>query len=165
MSDLLIAEAEARRLLYTYARAADRLDRALLASIFHDNARIELGTIYQGGPAGFLDVCMGFMGAMAMTRHDIGNILLLGHSADTASVEAYVQAWHRIETPDGTRELTVYGRYLTRIEKRADWRIAYHSELIDWGRDVAADPGWFDTNGEMTKGQRGRGDLSYAGLA
>lgn len=166
MTDLSIAEAHARRLLYGYARAADRLDRDLLASLFHDDARIELGTIYAGPPSGFLDVCMGFMGAMVATRHDIGNLLVMAHDATSASVEAYVQAWHRIETPGGTRELTVYGRYLTRVEaRRDDWRIAYHSELIDWGREVAADPAWFDGNGEMGKGQRDHNDASYALLA
>lgn len=162
MTNLPTIEAEARRLIYTYARAADRLDRELLASIFHGDARIDLGTIYAGPPPGFLDVCIGFMGAMVATRHDIGNVLVLEHEANSASVEAYVQAWHRIETPGGTRELTVYGRYMTRIEKRDDWKIAYHSELIDWGRDVPADPAWFDGNGEMGKGARDRSDASYA---
>lgn len=166
MTDLPTVEAHARRLIYTYSRAADRLDRDLLASIFHADAKIELVEIYKGGPDGFLDVAMGFMGAMAMTRHDVGNVLILAHGPDYADVESYVQAWHRIETPDGMRELTVYGRYLTRIEARGDdWRIALHSEVIDWGRDVAADPSWFDGNGEMPKGQRDRSDGSYASFS
>jgi hypothetical protein len=159
MTDLLIVEAQARRLIYSYARAADRLDRALLATLFWPDAQIELGTIYQGGPEGFLDVCMGFMESMAMTRHDIGNVLA---QADGA-VEAYVQAWHRIETPEGTRELTVYGRYVTRIEQRGDeWKIASHAELLDFAREAAVDPSWFDGNGEMPKGRRDREDGSYA---
>lgn len=160
--DRLEAESEARRLLATYARAADRLDRGLLETIFHPDARVELGTIYQGGVAGFLEVCIGFMGAMGATRHDLGQQLVIIEAPGSALVETYVQAWHRLETPDGTRELTVYGRYLTRIERRDErWAIAFHSELIDWGRDVVADPAWFDGNGEMEKGRRDRDDASY----
>lgn len=162
MSDYMRAEAHARRLIYCYSRAVDRLDRDLLATIFHADAHVELGEIYKGGPDGFLDVAMGFMGSMAMTRHDVGNVLILSHGAAHADVEAYVQAWHRIATAEGTRELTVYGRYLTRIEARGDdWRIARHSEVIDWGRDVVADPAWFDGNSEMPKGRRDRNDGSY----
>lgn len=164
MSDLLErleAESEARRLLASYARAADRLDRALLESIFHPDATITLGTIYQGGVPGFLDVCIGFMRMMAATRHDLGQQLVRPVPAGVANVETYVQAWHRIDAADGTRELTVYGRYLTRIERRDGcWAISWHSELIDWGRDVPAEAGWFDGNTEMEKGRRDGGDSS-----
>jgi hypothetical protein len=159
--DQLEAESEARRLLASYARAADRLDRALLESIFHPDATISLGTIYQGGVSGFLDVCIGFMGAMTATRHDLGQQFVRFDHAGSASVETYVQAWHRIDAAEGTRELTVYGRYLTRIERRdGRWAIAWHSELIDWGREVPANPAWFDGNTEMDKGRRDGSDAS-----
>lgn len=162
MSGRLEAESEARRLLLTYARAADRLDRELLRTILHPDARIELGSIYQGGPEGFVDVVMGFMGQMAATRHDVGNFLVEHDGPDRTASEAYVQAWHRMDGPDGTAELTVYGRYLTRYERRdGRWAIAWHSEVIDWGRMVPADPGWFDANTEMGKGRRDREDQSY----
>jgi len=162
----LVAEAEIRRLIYTYSRAADRLDRELLRTIFHEDARIELGAIHRGGVEPFLDVAIGFMGSMAATRHDVGNILIVHHDASHASAESYVQAWHRIETPEGTRELTVYGRYLTRFGRRdGRWAIAWHSEIIDWGRMVPADAGWFDGNAEMEKGRRDATDGSYRALS
>lgn len=158
MSDLLDrleAESEAHRLLASYARAADRLDRSLLESIFHSDATVLLGTIYQGGVPGFLDVCIGFMGAMAATRHDLGQQLVQVVEGGRANVETYVQAWHRIDAAEGTRELTVFGRYLTRIERRdGRWAISWHSELIDWGRETSADPAWFEGNSEMEKGCR-----------
>jgi hypothetical protein len=164
--DRLEAEHEARRLLAGYARGADRLDRALLETLFHADAEVVLGTIYSGGPAGFVETVLGFMGAMAATRHDLGQQLVRVDAPGRAAVETYVQAWHRIDTPDGTRELTVYGRYLTRIERRdGRWAIAWHSELIDWGRDVPADPAWFDGNAELDKGRRDRDDGSYGTVA
>lgn len=160
--DELVAEAEGRRLLYSYARGCDRLDHDLIASVFWPNGRAEMGAIYAGGVDGFVDVALGFMGGMAATRHDIGNVLFRHDGADALASEAYVQAWHRIETPGGTQELTVYGRYLTRFERRGgEWRIAWHSEVIDWGGMTAADAAWFEGNAEMAKGVRGREDASY----
>jgi hypothetical protein len=165
MLDDLIAERDMRRLLVTYARAADRLDRDLLPGIFHEGAQVDLGAIYKGGVAGFVEVVMGFMGQMAATRHMLGNMFVERHGPDAAAAETQVSAWHRIDTPDGTRELTVFGRYLTRFERREGrWGIVWHSEVIDWGRDAAADPTWFDGNGEMDKGRRDRSDASYAAL-
>ena len=166
MTAALIAEHEMRRLLCSYARAADRLDRDLLATLFHDDAKIDLGAISHGSPAGFVDVTMDFMGRMAATRHDIGNVLVRLDGQGTASAETYVQAWHRIESPVGTHELTVYGRYLTAIEERAGcWAIVRHTEVLDFARKNPVDPSWFDGNTEMPKGRRNVDDASYAFLA
>lgn len=156
-------EAACRQLFYTYARATDRLDRALLRTVFHDDAVIELGSIYKGGPDGFLDVAVGFMGSMAATRHDVANVLVRPDGPDGAAIEAYVTAWHRIDTPDGTRVLTVLGRYISRAERRGGrWALVQHAELMDWGEDRAADAGWFEGNAELPKGRRDRDDGSYA---
>lgn len=163
MDENIIGEFQLRRVLSTYSRAADRLDRDLLETICHDDAVIDMGEIYQGGPAGFIDVVEQFMGQMAATRHDLGNLFVLDAGPHHASGETYVQAWHRIETPEETRELTVYGRYVTRIEERGGhWAITSHTEVIDWAREEAVDPTWFDNNTEMPKGQRDKSDLSYS---
>ncbi len=157
------AEAALRRLILTYARGVDRLDEALVRAVFWDDAVIELGTIYRGGPSGFAEVAIGFMGAMAATRHQIGNTLVELETPMRAAMESYVTAWHRLETPEGVRTLEVLGRYLTRAEQRDGiWRIVYHCEVIDWGEERQADPSWFDANAEMEKGRRDRGDRSYS---
>lgn len=158
-------ERAVERLILTYARAADRLDGPLLRRIFTPDAEIDLGAIYKGGPEGFEQVVLGFMGSMAGTRHAVTN-MLVQVSGDTATMEAYVTAWHRVATPEGDRELTVLGRYLDRAERRdGQWLLTHHTEVIDWGEDRPVDAAWFETNSEMEKGQRGRGDRSYAFLA
>ena len=150
------------RLILTYARAADRLDGPLLRTIFAADAEIDLGAIYQGGPEGFEQVMLGFMGAMVMTRHSVTNALIRFDGPGAAAMEAQVTAWHRMKTPDGERELTVFGRYLDRAERREGrWLLTRHSEVIDWGEERAIDPAWFDANAEMEKGSRGRADRSY----
>ena len=53
-------------------------------------------------------------------------------------------------------------RYLGRLARTpAGWRIAKHSEVLDWGEDRAADPAWFEGNAELPKGARDRTDPSY----
>lgn len=158
-------ELEVQRLILTYARAADRLDGPLCRSVFADDADIRLGRVYQGGPDGFVEVMLGFMGQMAATRHQVSNMLVAFAAPDRAALEAQVTAWHRIETPAGTRVLEVFGRYLTRAEKREGaWRITAHAELIDWGEERAADAGWYEADAEMEKGRRDRDDASYSYL-
>lgn len=153
------------QLLYRYARALDRLDMDLLESLFWPDAVIELGNIYCGNPAGFVVVARDFMGSMAATRHVIGNMMVepRGH---TAAFEAYVDAWHRIETPDGARILTVAARYIGEAAQRDGvWRLSRHAEVMDWGEERPADVAWFNGNGELPKGRRDRHDPSYPVLS
>ncbi len=162
----LEAQLAAAQLLGRYARAADRLDRDLVLTLFTPDAQIDMGAIFAGGPQAFADVVMGFMGSMAATRHELSTIVAVPDGADAAGYEAYVRAWHRIDTPQGTRELVVLGRYIGRLVRTAGgWRIAAHAEIIDWGEDRAVDPAWLDGNAELPKGMRGPADKSYDVLA
>lgn len=157
-------DAEAvRQAIYRYARGVDRLDADLIRGAFWSDARVMLGTIYDGAPEGFVAVAMGFMGMFAATRHDVGNILL-AENGDTMGYEAYVRTWHWHK--DAGTELEVLGRYIGRAEKRGgEWRLAEHGELMDWGAERPTDDGWFAANGELEKGQRSRADGSYKWLA
>ena len=152
-----------RQALYRYARGVDRLDAALVADAFWPDAHISLGSIYTGVRDGFVAVAMGFMGMFAATRHDIGNILLAPR-ADGIGYEGHVRTWHRFA--DRPAELTVLGRYIGRAERRdGQWRLAEHGELMDWGEERAIEPGWFEANAELEKGQRGAADGSYRWVA
>lgn len=148
-----------RQAIYRYARGVDRLDAALIGECFWPDARVTLGTIYDGSPLGFVDVAIGFMGMFVATRHDVGNIML-AQAGTNMGYEAYVRAWHWHEGA-GT-ELEVLGRYIGRAEKRgAEWRLAEHGELMDWGAERPVDAAWFKANGELEKGRRSRDDDSY----
>ena len=130
-----------RQAIYRYARGVDRLDPALIAGAFWPDARVTLGTIYDGGPDGFVEVAMNFMGMFAATRHDVGNIVL-ALDGDSMGYEAYVRTWHWHEAAGS--ELEVLGRYIGRAEKRAgEWRLAEHGELMDWGEERPVNSAWF----------------------
>lgn len=148
-----------RQTLYRYARGVDRLDAALITDAFWPNARITLGSIYDGGRDGFVDVAMGFMGMFAATRHDISNIVL-APDGDSIGYEANVRTWHWLR--DKGTELVVLGRYIGRAEARdGTWRLAEHGELMDWGEERPVDAGWFESNVELEKGRRDPADRSY----
>lgn len=151
-----------RQAIYRYARGVDRLDAALIAGAFWPDARVTLGSIYDGGRDGFVAVAMGFMGMFAATRHDVGNIML-AQDGDSMGYEAYVRTWHWQQAA-GT-ELEVLGRYIGRAERRgSEWRLAEHGELMDWGTERPVNAEWFVANGELEKGQRSRTDGSYRWL-
>jgi hypothetical protein len=157
-------DAEAvRQAIYRYARGVDRLDPALIADAFWPDARITLGSIYDGGRDGFVEVAIGFMGMFAATRHDVANFLL-ALDGGRIGYEAYVRTWHRLRDRDA--ELVVLGRYVGKAARRDGvWRIIEHGELMDWGAEQAVDPHWFDVNAELEKGRRDRKDGSYRWLA
>ena len=152
------------QLLYRYARAVDRLDMALLESVFAADAVIELGTIFSGDRTAFAAVVEQFMGPMTATRHELGNILI-EVDGESAAVEAYVTAWHRLAAAGTDSELVVRARYLSRAERRdGRWQLVRHSEVMDWGSLVTTDSAWFDQNGELPKGSRDSYDLSFGYL-
>lgn len=153
-----------RACVYRVCRALDRLDRELLANGFHDDARVDYGTIYRGGVAGFLDVAMSFQGAMRDTHHQVGNILIELGDAE-ARVESYVTAHHVLEEAGFSFELVVGARYLDRFERRnGEWRIAFRTEVLDWARRLPIGERWFEEQAALPKGRRDRGDASYAAL-
>ncbi|MCC7411426.1 MAG: nuclear transport factor 2 family protein [Gammaproteobacteria bacterium] len=157
----LTAREAIRDCIQRFCRALDRLDRELLASVFHADAQLDYGSIYRGGVEGFVEVAMQFQGAMRDTHHQVGNVLIEIH-ADEARAESYVHAHHVIAQSDGLMELTVGARYLDRFERRGgQWRIAFRTEVLDWGRMVPIGERWFEDNEQMSKGLRSREDLSY----
>lgn len=157
----LLAHETARQRMYAVSRAMDRLDRELLAAQFWPDAEVDYGVFYKGRIDGFLDVAMGFQGAMRDTQHLVGNVLVR-HEGDELAAECYVHAHHVIVGEKENVQLMVGARYLSRLRQRGDeWRIAFQTEVLDWGRWLPIEDRWFDANSEMPKGRRDRQDLSW----
>jgi hypothetical protein len=157
-----LSAAEAiRQRVYGFSRALDRLDRELLAAQFWPDAEVDYGVFHKGGIAAFLDVALGFQGSMRDTHHLVGNVQVDVHG-ERAAAESYVQAHHVIVQGEDLVQLLVGARYLDRFERRGgEWRIAFRTEVVDWGRWLPVPERWFEQNGEMPKGRRDRDDLSY----
>jgi len=153
-----------RQVIYDYCRALDRLDQDLLTRVFHPDAVIDLGALYQGAPQAFFPFAMGFMKAMTFTRHEIFNVRV-EQNGDHAAVETYVRAWHRLEREGQDYELAVHARYIDEFSCRGGvWAISHRSEVIDWAEERPVSSAWFESNAEMLKGARDSSDLSYESL-
>jgi len=129
--DEMLAREEIRQCLVRYARAVDRHDTALVASVYHADA-LDDHTAYIGlGSA---------LGTYANASHDAiweahqhfltNNTIDL--DGDTAHVESYFIVVGRRKQNAGTDVHA--GRYVDRFEKRGGrWAIAARVCIYEWG--------------------------------
>lgn len=156
----LLAKQEIAELSGTYMRGLDRLDRTLLRSVFHDDARTDYG-FFQGGPDAFVEMAHNALKDHAANHHMLGqiNVTLRG---EVAFGEVYFQAFHRIEADGQARDLFISGRYVDRYERRGGvWKIAFRAEVNDWSRNDPASDSYFQSNLKSLRGARAPDDLSY----
>ncbi len=150
--------------LYRYCHAVDRCDAELLRSVYWPDATDD-HVFWQGNAEAFVEFCMPILKSRDQTMHSITNVLIR-IDGDEARVQSYYRAYERLRRKDGTpNDVTMYGRYLDRMEKRGEeWRIAERKVVMDWWRiyDDSADwdRGVFGTKFEV--GKRGDEDPSAA---
>jgi ketosteroid isomerase-like protein len=141
----------------TYCRGLDRLDRALIRSVYADDATDDRG-FFQGGPEEFADFAIAALAPMEATHHLLGQALIEFEGPDTAFGETYFQAHHKLANGD---DFFVSGRYIDRYERRPEgWRIAHRSELNDWVRTEPAADQWLRDTPAALRGARGGADLA-----
>jgi hypothetical protein len=158
--DELLAREEIRALSGSYMRGLDRLDPALLRSVFHDDAETDYG-FFQGGPDAFVEMAMGALRDHAANHHMLGQINLQ-LDGDVAVGEVYFQAFHRIVSDGRELDLFISGRYVDRYERRSGvWKIAFRAELNDWARTEPAADAYFQQSPRALRGARRPADLSY----
>lgn len=149
--------------LALYCRGIDRCDPDQLAAAFTDDAMIDYG---DGAKpvAAVIPGLMAGLGTMRLTQHNIANTVMRIDGA-RAKAETNCVALHIIPAPDGAIELTVGGRYLDTLEKRAGrWLIAERLYVMDWNRSGPAtmtlEGGLL--SGLQRRGARGRDDPAAA---
>lgn len=161
----LIDRAEISELLARYCRAVDRLDEALLRSCFHSDSQHDHG--YTGPSETFVGFALDVLRGCVATHHQLGNISMVVRG-DQADAETYFTAYHRVSDapPEAFADapgmdLTIGGRYIDRLERRAgEWRIINRVGVHDWRRyEAPADRGFFN----LPADQRGRRDLDDPG--
>jgi hypothetical protein len=158
-----LADREAiRDCLFRYCRGIDRMDESLLQDVYWPGAMDEHAGFVGTGEE-FIAHAMQALAPLEQTMHALGNILI-EISGDTAWVESYFQAFHRIPGEKEPWDLIVGGRYVDRMEKRDDvWRIGHRVVMIDWLRSFADSADWTDLPLGMSvkPGVHGPGDRSY----
>jgi hypothetical protein len=151
----LLAKQAITEVIARYARAIDRMDEALLRSVFHPGSRHS--HFYEGPssdpgipstrekPGDFVAFALGLLGVYKRTHHQLGNTLIQLESKSTATVETYFTAHHRMRDRsdplaadnayDTEMDYFVGGRYLDRFECRdGQWKIVERTGMTDWTR-------------------------------
>jgi len=120
--------------LQRYCHAVDRCDAELLRTVYWPGAQDD-HIFWQGVAEDFVDFCIPVLQSRDQTMHSITNILIRIEGA-VAYVQSYYRAYERLRRKDGTaNDITMYGRYLDRMEKRdGEWRIADRKVQMDWWR-------------------------------
>ncbi len=178
----LLAKQEITEVIFRYARAIDRLDETLLRSVFHPDSTHN--HFYQGpssdpdrpasdeDPGDFVRFAFDVLSAYRYTHHQLGNTLIELDGDNTARVETYFTAFHRMRAqgdplaPPNAQETEmdyfVAGRYLDRFERRdGEWKIAQRTGMTDWIRlEAPSSPGTLGIDPD-TIGKRAPDDYLY----
>lgn len=143
-----------------YMRGLDRLDHALLASVFHQDATTDYG-FFQGPASDFTEFAYQALKDHASNHHMIGQILIGFETDHIAYGEVYFQAYHRLQMDGADTELFVSGRYSDRYERRNGiWKIAHRAEVNDWTRSIPPSDRYFRDSPNQIRGARGQADYS-----
>ncbi len=158
----LLAKQDITELLYKYPRALDRLDRSLLLSIGHPEAKVEFGkTVFPNWTA-YTDWMMKAHTEMLGNNHRITNILIEVRG-DTAVSESTGTALLLVKQDKGDdyEERYMHSRYLDKWSRRGGkWGLDYRQTVMDYRvvKPVSA----ADVKGMYVMGARtGAADPSY----
>ena len=162
---VLLDEAEIRRLLYAYCRAVDRGDLVALRALYHPDAIDDHTGVYSGPVDGFIEM-LGESLAKAevtCTRHCLSNITI-ELDGDVAISESYFDAYDQRQVDDRVVDEVMAGRYLDRLERReGTWRIAARRVVWDHGGSAPASPAhWHHDPSSFLFGSRSAEDPSTA---
>ena len=131
MTDLPTDHATIQRLMYRYARCADRQDYAGFGEVFTDDAVFE----FQDREARGIDAIRDMMLALekySVTLHQVQNVLY-DIDGDSARGETYCLASHLLQADGATEKLDmgiIYRDTLSRTAK--GWRIAHRCLDLLW---------------------------------
>ncbi|WP_295525220.1 nuclear transport factor 2 family protein [Novosphingobium sp. Chol11] len=145
------------------ARGIDRRDKRLIDDCFHEDATDDHG-IFKGTARAFSEWVMVQLASYVRTQHIIAN-QIIEIDGDKAACESYFHAHHVMHGGEGEINLVVAGRYLDRLERRANvWKIAHRGVVYDWNRIDPSTDGWKvePIASLLARGRASAEDPSYA---
>ncbi|WP_371435479.1 nuclear transport factor 2 family protein [Polaromonas sp.] len=132
--DQLLSKQAITELLYKYPRALDRLDRDLLMSIGHPEAKVEFGKSVFPNWTAYTDWMMKAHAEMLGNNHRITNILIEVRG-DTAVSESTGTATLLVKQEKGPdyEERWMHSRYLDKWSRRGGkWGLDYRQTVMDY---------------------------------
>jgi hypothetical protein len=138
-----------------YTRGADRLDRDLFLSSYHDDATDDRGA-FTGNPRQRVDWLFEYLATLDHAAHHISNFTL-EIDGDVCHAESYVIT---TTVPAGSKSVTMgTARYLDRLERRnGEWKIAHREGVFDFVFTVPTS----ENHPGVAAGKRDASDRSYA---
>jgi len=124
-----------------YCRGLDRMDAALIGSVYHPDAHDDHGgRTFRGSDAGASIIEWLRESRVEMGSHHITN-LTITIDGDTAACESYYSGFMLECHDDGARRtMQMLGRYLDRLERReGEWRISDRRVVTEMYRYLPAD--------------------------
>ena len=130
--------------MHRYCRSLDRMDRDLMATVFHPAATVQYPT-FEGGWRGFADYVWDRHQAFDQHSHQVSNIVVTVSADGTSALsEAYVTAtlWRASADPSRGTSTQTLARYLDRWSL-ADgrWAIDHRQCVVDAMTEVTG-PGF-----------------------
>ncbi len=161
--DELLAKQALHELNAKYCRAVDRLDTQLMQSLWHPDAKVDVG-IFEGSAADYSVAMTQPNEGMVRSFHAISNELYRV-AGDRAWGEVYVTAAITVFEGGEKIERLVGGRYIDQFERRGgSWKFLHRYFALDWSKSFASSEVWNeDVYQAFTHhGARGGEDLSFA---
>jgi hypothetical protein len=158
--DYLLSKDEIREVIQAYCRGIDRLDRSLIRSLFHADARLYYGA-FEGNVDAFIDYACSVLVTIGPTAHNITNCLI-SVDRDIAISETYAICVHsKVRRDDDLIDWVSGVRYLDRHERRSGrWRILLRHVVFDWEQRTAITENWPPT--AQPRSARDGTDMSYS---
>lgn len=128
--------------LAVYCRAQDRCDRALLESVFHEDAVDEHGGVFDGTMRDFCGFALDVLRKCDTTIHLLHQ-LLIEIDGDDGWSESYVTAIHRYSDRGEPVDSTWHARILDHFQRRdGRWKVFRRKVVYDLNADRTAREYW-----------------------
>ena len=131
-AEVAFAKSEIHDLIVAQCRAVDRADEALLRSLWHAGATVDLGALFAGSSDDFCAWMLGVVRSAVRMMHSVANqwVQVDGHQAVG---ETYVIALDTRAGDDGDMDTLSGGRYLDRFEQIGGvWKFTHRTFVHDW---------------------------------
>ncbi len=157
--DELTSKDAIRDCIYRINRGMDRIDRDLMASGFHEDAKVRWGGPEALDLPAFIEGAIKIQHTTSRVQHLIGNILI-DLNGDKANVESYEIARHLTPMGAEKKDLIIASRYIDKFSRRdGQWRIDRRDKVVDWMRVMEGKDAVFDQR--PLKGKRDGQDISF----
>jgi hypothetical protein len=144
-----------------YCRGIDRLDTALLKSVYWPDSADHHG-VFDGPGQEFAEWIVPFLrDKYTHTLHLLGQSLI-SCSGDSISAETYFSSMHGLDRNGVASVEMCSGRYLDRLERRSGiWRVLDRLLVIDFIFEVPGGGAAASLPPAFARGERAKSDVSY----